>query len=141
MTDYASDRICIRDIAYLYATAVDRRDYELFESIVTENGKIYGPGFCLEGLDQIKNGIKAGIERYKITFHAVHNHVVTVEGDSGEGEIYCVASHIYESESGDRKLDWGIRYQDKYLRTAAGWRLQNRELILDWTQDLALCDR
>ena len=57
MTDYANDRISIRDIAYLYATAVDRRDYELFESIITVDCLIKGPGFSLEGIDQVIEGM------------------------------------------------------------------------------------
>ena len=47
MPEYANDRIAIRDIAYLYATAVDQRDYPLFESIITEDAKIYGPTLAL----------------------------------------------------------------------------------------------
>ncbi|WP_101759407.1 nuclear transport factor 2 family protein [Oceanicoccus sp. KOV_DT_Chl] len=135
MPHYANDRICIRDIAYLYANAVDQRDYPLFESIVTEDAKIYGPEFCFNGTDEIIAGMSA-VEQFKRTFHAVHNHIVTIEDDIAEGEIYCVATHIYDKDGIERKLDWGIRYQDKYRRTDAGWRLYERELILDWSQDL-----
>ena len=135
MPDYANDRIAIRDIAYLYATAVDQRDYPLFESIITEDANIYGPNFSFDGIDEVMTGMRA-IEHFKRTFHAVHNHIVTIEGDLAEGEIYCIANHIYDKEGIERKLDWGIRYQDKYRRTESGWRLYDRELILDWTQDL-----
>ena len=135
MTEYAADRIAISDIAYLYANAVDRRDFELFESIGSEDCVIKGPGFSFNGIDEIIAGMKV-IEQYKSTFHAVHNHLITVEGDHAEGEIYCVASHLYDKEGVERKLDWGIRYIDQYVRTNTGWRLKTRELILDWTQDL-----
>ena len=28
-----------------------------------------------------------------------------------------------------------IRYQDRYLRTPAGWRISVRELQVDWTEE------
>jgi hypothetical protein len=135
MPTSAEDRIAIQDIAYRYAIAVDQRDYLLFDSIITADGKIFGKNFCFNGIDEVKDGMRA-VEQHKRTFHAVHNHTITIEGDLANGEVYCVASHIYDREDIEHKLDWGIRYQDKYLRTDHGWRLVDRELILDWTQDL-----
>ncbi len=137
MNQYAADRICIRDLAFLYATAVDQRDYPLFESIMTEDAKIHGPSFNYDGIDEIIEQMKE-IEQFKTTFHAVHNHLITIDIDTAEGEIYCVASHIYEQEGIERKLDIGIRYFDKYLRCENGWRLYDRELKLDWKQDLPI---
>jgi ketosteroid isomerase-like protein len=136
MTDYATDRITLRDLVNLYATAVDRRDYELFESIGTDDCILHGAGMRFEGIDQIIEGMRA-IEQFKSTYHAVHNQLVTIEGDKAEGEVYCVASHLYDKDQVEMKLDWGIRYHDHYQRTDAGWRIKERLINIDWTQDLA----
>ena len=36
------------------------------------------------------------------------------------------------------KLDWGVRYRDRYRREAGAWRIAHRELRLVWEQDLPL---
>ncbi|MCY1519478.1 hypothetical protein D9M68_542310 [compost metagenome] len=51
-------------------------------------------------------------------------------------ETYCVANHLYEAEGVARKLDWGIRYRDRFVCRDGLWRITHRELLLDWTQDL-----
>lgn len=131
----SDDRNAIRDLSYLYATAVDSRDYPLFEVIVSEDARLFGEHFSFNGIDEIIGGM-AIIETYKTTFHAVHNQLITLHDHEAEGEIYCVASHIFDKEGVEYKLDWGIRYRDQYRRTALGWRIVERELIVDWTQEL-----
>ena len=51
-------------------------------------------------------------------------------------ETYCVANHLYEAEGVTRKLDWGIRYRDRFVCEDGLWRISSRELLLDWSQDL-----
>lgn len=131
----SDDRNCIRDLSYLYATAVDSRDFQLLEVIVSEDARLFGEHFSFNGIDEIIDGM-AIIETYKTTFHAVHNQLITLQDNEAEGEIYCVASHIYDKDGVEYKLDWGIRYRDQYRRTELGWRIVERELILDWTQEL-----
>ena len=36
------------------------------------------------------------------------------------------------------KLDWGIRYRDRYRRLPGGWRIERRELTVVWEQELPL---
>ena len=94
--------------------------------------------FELVGVEQILRGLRS-VERYRATFHAVHNQTLDIAGDEATGETYCVANHLLEREGQPRKLDWGIRYQDRYRRGADGaWRLARRELIVDWEQESPL---
>ncbi len=97
-----------------------------------------GTRFELVGVAQILRGL-ATVERYRATFHAVHNQTLELAGDEASGETYCVANHLLEREGAPRKRDWGIRYQDRYRRCTDGaWRFTRRELIVDWEQELAL---
>ena len=99
------------------------------------------PRFELVGVEQILRGLRS-VERYRATFHAVHNQTLDLSGDEASGETYCVANHLLEREGQPRKLDWGIRYQDRYRRgTDGAWRLSRRELIVDWEQELPLLGR
>ncbi|MNU06768.1 hypothetical protein D3C72_2520800 [compost metagenome] len=49
-----------------------------------------------------------------------------------------MANHLYETEGIERKLDWGIRYRDRFACMDGIWHFTCRELLLDWSQDLPL---
>ena len=66
--------------------------------------------------------------------HFVHNVSVAVDGETATGETYGIASHIIAGDDGTwSKLDWAIRYQDRYRREAGVWRYRSRTLIVEWT--------
>ena len=134
------DRLRLRELAYRYARAVDRRDWELAERLFTRDCVLVGPGYELVGRDGILAGLR-GIDRFQATQHSVHNQLVEIGGDRATGETYCTAHHLYERDGVRRKLDWGIRYQDRCVREAGQWRYERRELLLDWAQDLPLEQR
>ena len=133
-----ADRIEIRDLACRYARAVDRRDWALARTLFTEDAVLVGARFELVGVERIVRGL-ATVERYRATFHAVHNQTLELDADAATGETYCVANHLLERDGRSFKLDWGIRYQDRYRRGKDGaWRIARRELIVDWEQELPL---
>jgi uncharacterized protein (TIGR02246 family) len=137
MSASVEDRLALQELAARYARAVDRREYATFAALFTADGVLCGPGYAMSGRAEIERGI-AGIEQYEATQHCVHNQLLEVAGDDASGETYCVARHVYTRAGVKRKLDMGVRYQDRYRREGGGWRIARRELVLDWTQDLPL---
>jgi ketosteroid isomerase-like protein len=131
------DRSALRELAYRYARAVDRRDWELAGRLFTRECVLVGPGYELVGRDAILAGLRQ-IDRFSATQHSVHNQLVEIAGDRATGETYCTAHHLYDRDGVRRKLSWGIRYQDRCLREQTDWRYERRELLLDWAQDLPL---
>lgn len=132
-----ADRLELRDLVVRYARIPDDRNYALVDEVFAPDAVLEGPGFKLEGVEQIRQGMQA-IETYSATLHSVHNHLVDLAGDEASGETYCVANHLLRKDGRPTKLDWGIRYQDRYRRGAAGWRITRRELRLVWEQELPL---
>ena len=120
-----ADRIALRELVERYARTVDDRDYAHVDELFTQDATLIGPGFELSGRDSIRAGM-ASLERYRATLHCVHNHLVEVHADDAEGETYCVANHLHEVDGRPHKLDWGIRYQDRYRRGPEGWRIARR---------------
>ncbi|RDK09280.1 nuclear transport factor 2 family protein [Cupriavidus lacunae] len=120
-----------------YAQAVDRRDFPSLQELFTPDARLTGPGFRMDGPQAIADGM-AALGQYSGTQHHVHQQLVEVDGDTATGETYCVANHLYEQDGVPRKLDWGIRYQDRFVRRDGQWRIAVRELLVDWTQDLPL---
>lgn len=137
MPSILEDRLALRELAYRYARAVDRRDWALAEQLFTPECVLVGPGYELVGRDRILAGLRR-IDRYAATQHSVHNQLVEIEGDRASGETYCTAHHLYERDGRRRRLSWGIRYQDRCSRAEGAWRYERRELLLDWSQDLPL---
>ena len=110
----------------------------LARALFTEDAVLVGARFELVGVERIVRGL-ATVERYRATFHAVHNQTLELAGEEAAGETYCVAYHLLERDGRPLKLDWGIRYQDRYRRGSDGaWRFARRELIVDWEQELPL---
>jgi hypothetical protein len=70
--------------------------------------------------------------------HFVGNHQVDVTGDLATGLVYCLAHHVYERDGQERDTLMVIRYRDRYARTAEGWRIAHRTLVIDWQEDRPL---
>jgi len=131
------DELAIRDLAFRYARMVDRRDWTQVARVFAPDCVLSGEGFRMQGHAELDLGLRK-IDMFSATQHCVHNQVTRVDGDRGTGEFYCVAYHIHERDGVPYKLDMGIRYEDRYVRTADGWRLAERTLRLIWQQDLPL---
>lgn len=131
------DELAIRDLAYRYARIVDRRVYSEIPQVFMPDCELSGVGFAMKGHAELDAGLRK-IEMYSATQHCVQNQLTRVEGDRASGEFYCVANHIHVRDGVQYKLDMGIRYEDRYVRTAAGWRIASRALVLIWQQDLPL---
>lgn len=82
----------------------------------------------------------AKLDRYDKTFHLVGNHIYDIEGDVAKGEVYCVAHHVHGEPGARKDHVMMIRYQDQYIRTADGWRIAQRELHVDWTEERTVTD-
>ncbi len=131
------DFIEIQQLMYRYARCADQRDYAGFSSVYAEDATLVFMGNEIVGLATIQKALTV-LEKYKRTFHQVFNVDYQVDGHTATGETYCLAAHIMDGDTGEIKLDMGIRYKDKLTKEAKGWRIQVRELELVWTQTSAI---
>jgi len=138
-----ADRLAIRRLVDDYARAADRVDGAAAGACFTPDGVLRicnrgqaEPVRMRTGPDEIAAAF-AGLGRYDVTLHVVANHYVDLDGDTATGETYCLAHHIHDADDGTGKLDYvmAIRYLDQYRRTEVGWRLAQRELQVEFTED------
>ncbi|MFI5041054.1 MAG: nuclear transport factor 2 family protein [Acidimicrobiales bacterium] len=136
------DEHALRGLAAGYATSVDRRDAAGFVSVFTPDGvlRVFEPGVYDEPRSVIRGTEKLArvIERisaYDATFHFLGQATYTADGDGATGEVYCTARHL--TRSGDSASDFTmlIRYRDRFVRVAGGWRIGDRAVLVDWTVD------
>ncbi|WP_044871851.1 nuclear transport factor 2 family protein [Pseudomonas sp. LFM046] len=133
----ASHKQALYELVCRYAQAVDKRDWTALARLFAPDAVLKGPGFSFDGVDAIVAGMN-GLGRFSLTQHHVHNHLAEVDEQEASAETYCVANHLYEVEGVTRKLDWGIRYLDRFACIDGLWHITRRELLLEWSQDLPL---
>jgi len=124
-----------RLLAIKYARFVDDRQFDRMREIMVENFTQSGPGFAAASLEEFIGNLSV-LENYSATFHLVGNQYGEWQNDHYRGETWSVASHLYEKEGIERKLDMGIRYQDVIETDGSSFKYLSRDLTVVWTQDL-----
>lgn len=129
------DKDAIRELVGCYSRAVDRQDIPLLRDLYTDDatdshGDTYdGPASGLADY------IEASMSHMIYSGHHVCNHMISVEGDVGNGEVYAYAYHVIPAQdgSGGREEDLMlVRYIDNYARGADGkWRFAKRVVTYD----------
>ena len=130
--DRLADEAALRRTAEIYAQGADRKDKQLWRSVLADDCRIEGPGFVTEGLDATLQSIDALGQMFRSTLHKVHNQTVMIEGDEASGETYCTADHLMNDA--DQLLRWTIRYIDEWRREGDTWRITRRKLELLWEE-------
>ena len=146
------DEHALRRLADSYARACDRLEPELLVSLFTPDGVIEAdfvfsegalitlvkatPGIRIVGQEQLRAITPMLDQRFRSTLHCVMNQTTTIVANVAQGETYCLAHHIYEAEGRPTSFDMAIRYQDRCVRGADGWRFAHRRLVVDWTRNV-----
>ena len=129
------DKEAIRELVQLYSRAIDKRDYLLLRDLYTNDAiDSHGPEFE-GGIDEFIAMIEAAMPNYAWTGHHVCNHMIAVDGDTADGEVYALALHVVPDPDnpGERIEDFlAVRYIDNYRRCADGkWRFSRRWVAFD----------
>jgi hypothetical protein len=135
-----SARIALRALVDEYALASDTADIERFGSLFTLDAEFVTspPGssdsVTLRGREQVKYG-PSGNQMFERTFHAVHNHIVAVDGNHATGTTYCTARHLLRKPDDSLEVILApILYRDEYELTDEGWKFSRRELEWTWIE-------
>jgi hypothetical protein len=132
------DRTAIVELLTQYWMHVDRRDWKPVKAI-------FVPGTLVDYSDLMPIGdavaaevvvdrIAEAIQIYAVTVHNMGNCEVVIDGDAATAESVIVAHHVYADpeRQGGKLPVAGLRYRDRLVRTAAGWRVEHRRATTDW---------
>lgn len=122
----------IRQLAMLYSRGVDRKDIALLKSLYTaaatdDHGPYYnGP------VDGYIAFLEQALPHMHIGGHFICNHLVSVDGDAADGEVYAIAWHLIPDGKGGLLHDMqAVRYIDNYAREHGTWRFAKRVVMFD----------
>lgn len=129
------DKEAIRELVHLYSRAVDRKDIALLRDLYTADATdSHGTSFD-GGAKEYCDFIEAAVPHMPYSGHHVCNHMISVEGDEGNGEVYALAFHVIPDREhpGTMVEDFMcVRYIDNYRREADGkWRFSKRVVTYD----------
>lgn len=124
----------IRELALLYSRGVDRKDPELLRDLYTSDATdTHGDSFD-GGAEAYVDFLEQSFPYMKYSGHHICNHLISVDGDEGEGELYALAYHyIPDGQGGFLEDMMCVRYVDRYRREEDGlWRFAKRVVTYDY---------
>jgi ketosteroid isomerase-like protein len=129
------DKDAIRDLVLAYSRAVDRKDIALLRDLYTADATdSHGDSFD-GGAKEYCDFIEQSLPHMPYSGHHACNHMISVDGDEGNGEVYALAIHIIPDRTtpGAMIEDFMcVRYIDNYRREADGkWRFSKRVVTYD----------
>lgn len=130
------DKDAIRELVLLYSRAIDRKDVALLRDLYTEDATdSHGDSF--DGpANAYCDFIEKSLPYMPYSGHHVCNHLISVDGDEANGEVYALAYHLIPDMAGKGHQEedfMAVRYIDNYRRCADGkWRFSRRVVTYDF---------
>jgi hypothetical protein len=123
----------IRELALLYSRAVDRRDMALARTLFTADAT-QSLGAVFQGTaDALITMLEQTMPHVPYTGHHVCNHLISVNGDDAEGEVYALVYHVIPDGKGGFMEDIAaVRYLDRYRKEKGQWRIAKRDGTFDY---------
>jgi hypothetical protein len=119
-----------------YSRGIDRRDEELLKTVYHEDSQDdHGWGLSAGGWDVaalVRRDGNGFPDEWKQTTHFLGQHLIEVEGDRAESEVYFISHSIFEHDGKDHDLVSAGRYVDKWERRDGHFKISQRTVIYDW---------
>jgi SnoaL-like domain len=128
-------RFAITDTLLRYFRALDRADRELLRACFSLDATLNYPGAYAGGVEGFMEFVERTVfKAWTRTMHFAGNMLIEIKDDEAFTETYAIAHHKGSSEkalSGTFLVMW-LRYIDRLRRTPEGWRINRREVALEW---------
>ena len=122
----------IRELALLYSRGVDRKDIELLRSLYAKGSTDnHGKYFNGNAEDYLKF-LEKSLPHMPMSGHFICNHLISVDGDQGEGEVYALCYHLLpDGKDGSVEDFKAVRYIDRYRKENGRWLFAARVVTFD----------
>lgn len=123
------DRREIDDLLVRYATAVDTKDWDLYETCFTDDAFIdYESAGGIKGkLPEVRSWLEKTLVMFPMTQHVVCNRVVDLDGEKATARsVFYNPMGLPQGEKRQILFFDGGYYNDKLIKTEQGWRIVER---------------
>ena len=124
-----SDRLEIQELLIRYSHAVDTADWDAFEQVFTDDAVIdyTEMGGPRGGVKETRAFLESTMPTFASYQHMLGNTVLELEGDTARARTICFnPMALNRGESEPHIFFCGLWYRDVLVRSAAGWRIQDR---------------
>jgi len=137
MTTTHEDFHAIVNVAIAYTWALDTKNFGALQDVFATDATGMLNGVHCDTRDAIIARISGALLRLDFTQHLVGNHQVVVTGDTATHRCQLHAQHVKTGTEGGDNFIIGGYYDDVFVRTASGWRIQHRIIHPTWRSDNA----
>ncbi|MBX6388825.1 MAG: nuclear transport factor 2 family protein [Frankia sp.] len=130
MADLRQDQAEISEVLLRYATAIDRKDWELLRTCWTDDLRADYGGLVFDGPDAIVRYMTEAHREMGDTRHQLSNFVIKVDGDRATASSYVHAVLMVRPKDRNAWIDAIGGYDDVLVRTPDGWRIKERTFHL-----------
>ena len=127
------DRQAIIDLTIAYTYALDTKSWDELDTVFVPDATAFLTEE-LTGRDAIKARVRRALEGLDVSQHLIGNHQIAIDGDRATGRCYLQAQHVRDAAPGPPNFIVAGRYDDRFVRTPDGWRIERRELAIMWTE-------
>jgi ketosteroid isomerase-like protein len=125
----------ITRVALRYCRALDTKDWAALDDVFLPDATAeLGNPDALVGIEAIRGRIRTALEHLDDSQHLVGNHEVEVTGDTATHRCYLQAQHVRQAAPGGPNYMIAGRYEDRLVRSPAGWRIAHRTLVVMWSE-------
>jgi hypothetical protein len=124
-----SDRLEIQDLLASYSHAIDFGNWDELDEVFTPDAFIDysamgGSSGTPEETKQFLSTVMPTFAGYQ---HMVATTKLKIEGDTAVGRTICHNPMVLDTGDGETRVFFcGLWYRDRFVRTAAGWRIAER---------------
>jgi hypothetical protein len=123
------DRLEIDDLLTRYTVALDTRQWDVLATVFTPDATIdYTSSQGIKGrFPEIAAWLEKALTAFTVSQHLLGNRQIALDGDHGTGRTYFFNPNTLTDAAGaETMLFVGGFYVDKFVRTAGGWRIEDR---------------
>jgi ketosteroid isomerase-like protein len=128
--DEAADRRAIIDLAVAYGRILDRGDVDELRDLFTDDATAELGGSGQKGIDEICDRLSTALAPYVRWEHHLDGHEVAIAGDAATARCSVHAVHVRPAGESPPVYTVAGTYEDRLVRTAAGWRISHRSLVV-----------
>lgn len=125
-----SDRLEIDDLLTRYATGVDRKDWDLWETCFTPDARIDYTAFggIAGDVKEVRAWLEKTMDMFLMSQHMILNKEISLDGDTATSRAGFYNPMALPIDDGEQRLLFfeGGYYCDRLRRTGDGWRIEER---------------
>lgn len=129
------DAIC--RLKYRYLRLLDTKQWDQFATCFAPDATADYGGLSFDDPGSLVDYMRENVGEGVVTMHHVHHPEIDVEGDAATGRWYLHDKVVVDAFR--FALEGAAFYEDRYVRTLEGWRIQHtgyqRTYELTWNLD------